>query len=858
MRNTTLLACSFLLSCAVSLAQTSQIDGAIKDSTGLAIPGAAVKVTQTATGTVRTTVSGAEGGYVLPNLPIGPYLLEVAKEGFTKYAQSGIVLQVDTNPTLDVILQVGAVSEQVVVEANATQVETRTTSIGQVVTNQQIAEMPLNGRNPIELVFLAGMASFPGNGNINTVRNYPTVVVSVAGGQANGVGYLLDGAIHQDPYNSMALPLPFPDALQEFKVETSALPAQYGYHATAQVNAVTKSGTNEFHGDLFEFVRNGALNANDYFNNATGKPRDTLKRNQFGGTIGGPIVRDKLFFFGGYQRTALRSDGVQNTAVIPTPAMARGDFTAINTVACNGKVVPLPSALGFTNNIISPTLLNPVALNILKTLPTPTNDCGKVNFGLIANQDEDLTAFKVDYQASPKNSIFARFTSAHLNVGSTFDGKDPLSINTVGVNDLDYSLALGDTYLVSTNVVNSLHLSASRTNIPKVPDNYGSWHTFGANVTPISGNSLAIVAGSQFVIGGGAASPGESHNGPNPSLTEDVSWVKGRHQFGFGGNVYRQQMNYWSGVNGLGTATFDGNVTGMILGDFMLGRPVTFVQGTLYGFYERQYYGSLYAQDSWKVTSRLTLNYGLRWEPYNSYYSKTGQIVHFDPSLFAQDVHSTIFKNAPAGLVFPGDSQYPCGRSYNCDDWHKFFPRFGLAWDPKGDGRMTIRAAFGMYGDRSHMFWPNQNTFSPPFGNNINVAGANLTDPWLNYPGGNPMPVLQQLNAIGHASPDVPFFAAGNYVNVQSTDYRPTYVNQWNLSIQKQIGQDWLISVNYLGNSTIHLITSEGLNPATLIPNTAGTPLGTCPKGVVIGCNATSNQNQRRVFYLQNPDQGRF
>ena len=852
MRIVSLVAATFLLVCGISWAQTSQINGTIKDSSGLAIPGAAIKVTQTATGVARSTVSGPEGGYIFPNLSIGPYVLEVTKDGFSKYAQKGIVLQVDTNPTIDVSLQVGAVSEQVVVEANAAQVETRTTSIGQVVNNQQIAEMPLNGRNPIELVFLAGMANFPGNGNINTVRNYPTVVVSVAGGQGNGVGYLLDGAIHQDPYNNLALPLPFPDALQEFKVETSAVPAQFGYHSTAVVNAVTKSGTNEFHGDLFEFLRNGDFNARDFF--AT--KRDTLKRNQFGGVIGGPIKRDKLFFFAGYQRTTQRSDPSQNTAIIPTPAMAAGDFTAIATPSCNnGKAVTLPAALGFVNNRISPTLLNPVALNLLKTLPTPTNECGRVQFGLVANQDEDLTAFKVDYQMSAKNSMFARFTSAHLNVGSTFDGKDPLSINTVGVNDLDYSLAVGDTYLAGPNIVNSLRLSASRTNIPKVPDNYASWATFGSNFTPVSGKSLAIVAGSNFVIGGGAGSPGESHNGLNPSLTDDVSWIKGRHQFGFGGNIYRQQMNYWSGVNGLGTATFDGGLTGLILGDFMLGRPVTFTQGTLYGFYERQYYASLYAQDSWKVTSRLTVNYGVRWEPYTAYYNKTGQIVHFDPTLFAQNVHSTVFKNAPAGVIFPGDSQYKCGNSYNCNTWGKFVPRLGVAWDPRGDGRMTVRAAFGMYGDRTHMFWPNQNTFSPPFGNNISVAGATLTDPWAGYPGGNPMPLLQQLNAIGHASPDAPFYSYGAYVNVRADDYRPTYVNQWNLSLQKQIGQDWLVSLNYLGNSTIHLVTSQGGNPAVFL----GTGPCTLPNGVSYPtCSTTANQNFRRVYYLQNPSQGAY
>src|SRR5690348_4629194 len=337
---------------------TSQINGTVRDASGLAVPSAEVKVTQTATGAARTAISGADGAYVLPNLPIGPYLLEVTKDGFSKYVQSGIVLQVDSNPTIDPILKVGALTEQVMVQADAALVETRSTGVGQVVDNQRVAEMPLNGRNPIELVFLAGLASTAGGaGALNSVRNYPTVMVSVAGGQGNGVSYLLDGATHQDPYNSGALPLPFPDALQEFKVETSALPAQYGFHAGAAVNAVTKSGTNEYHGDLFEFLRNGDLNARDFFATA----RDTLKRNQFGGTAGGPIRKDKLFFFGGYQRTSLRSDPSQNTATIPTPAMATGDFTAITAPGCNkGRQINLPAALGFTSNTISPTLLNPV------------------------------------------------------------------------------------------------------------------------------------------------------------------------------------------------------------------------------------------------------------------------------------------------------------------------------------------------------------------------------------------------------------------------------------------------------------------------------------------------------------------
>src|SRR5579864_4116739 len=332
----------FLIGCSAVLAQTStaQINGTVKDETGAAIPGAHVRATQAATGAVRSVVSGTDGSYVLANLPVGPYTLEVTKDGFSRFVQTGIVLQVDANPSIDIPMKIGSVNEQVQVEAEAGQVETHSTGVGNVVDNQRVVEMPLNGRNPLELVLLNGMATLPGPGAINNVRNYPTIVISVAGGQGgNSATYLLDGALFEDPYNNLSLPLPFPDALQEFKVETSALPAQYGYHSGSVVNAVTKSGANDFHGDLFEFVRNGDFNARDFF--AT--KRDTLKRNQFGGTVGGPIKKDKLFFFGGYQRTSLRSDPVQNTFFVPTPAMAAGDFTAITSPACtaNGKQVNL-------------------------------------------------------------------------------------------------------------------------------------------------------------------------------------------------------------------------------------------------------------------------------------------------------------------------------------------------------------------------------------------------------------------------------------------------------------------------------------------------------------------------------------
>src|SRR6266700_1199075 len=258
----------------------SQLSGVVRDSSGGAIPGAEVTATKTDTGAVRTVFTGADGTYALPNLPGGPYQLKVVLQGFNTYVRDGIILQVGSNPEINVTLSVGAISEQVTVTANASLVETKNTGVGQVIDNQRVMELPLNGRQATELIFLSGLATSAPAGDLNTNKNYPTVTISVAGGLANGMTYMMDGGTHNDPFNNLNLPMPFPDALQEFKAETSALPARYGHHAASAVNIVTKSGTNKFHGDLFEFVRNYKFNARNFF--AT--ERDSLKRNNFGGT----------------------------------------------------------------------------------------------------------------------------------------------------------------------------------------------------------------------------------------------------------------------------------------------------------------------------------------------------------------------------------------------------------------------------------------------------------------------------------------------------------------------------------------------------------------------------------------------
>ena len=318
--------CIFLASSVLSAQtiSTSQIRGFIQDASGAAVAGAQIKLTSASTGAVRTAVSGADGSYLLPDLSVGSYTLEVTKDGFSKYLQTGIVLQVGGNPSINVALQVGAVTQEVTVQAETAMVETQSTGVGEVVAPQQVQDLPLNGRQLTDLLTLSGAV---GQGRAFRASYPSSAVISIAGGAQGSVAYWLDGGTHNDPLSNQNLPLPFPDTVQEFKVETSSLPAQYGTHPSGAVNVVTKSGGNEFHGDAFEYVRNYIFDSKNTAYDSEGAPyfRDNLKRNQFGGTLGGPIFKDKLFFFAGWQDTIQRSTNPASTT-IPTAAMLAGNF----------------------------------------------------------------------------------------------------------------------------------------------------------------------------------------------------------------------------------------------------------------------------------------------------------------------------------------------------------------------------------------------------------------------------------------------------------------------------------------------------------------------------------------------------
>ena len=630
---------------------TTQISGTVKDASGLPVPGAEVKATQTATRAVRTATTAADGGYVFSNLPVGPYLLEITKEGFSRYVQSGIILQVDTNPRIDASLKVGAVSEQVTVQADAAMVETHNTGVGQVVDQQRVVDLPLNGREATQLILLAG-ATVVGNNTTNSNMNYPTITLSVAGGTSNGITFIMDGGTYNDPFNNLNLPLPFPDALQEFKVETSALPAQYGQHSAAAINAVTKSGSNEFHGDLFEFVRNGDFNARNFF----APTRDSLKRNQFGGTIGGPIRKDKIFFFVGYQGTILRSDPATSLGFVPTPAVLSGDFTTLASPACNGgRQIALSAASGFVNNRISPSLFSPVALKILQYIPTSTDPCGKIQYGVFNDQKEHLMLSRVDYQLGAKHTLFARYFLAHLEIPIQPDAAtDALVTSSAGNSDQDQSAVAGDTYLINAGMVSSTPVSFNRS-VTYRPNSYFSLCDLGVNMTcPDKYASVSITGG--FAIGTGAAPTAPSNFAAvGFQIAEDMSLVRGAHQIGFGVNYIHTNLNGNVNLFGDGQFTFNGQTTGLGMADYFLGSASDFTQSAVGELQVRANYIGLYIQDAWKLTPRLTVNVGLRWEPFLPEYSVNGHENNFEPYWFQQGIHSSVYTNAPAGLLFPGD-----------------------------------------------------------------------------------------------------------------------------------------------------------------------------------------------------------
>ena len=864
------------------------LTGTVKDSTGAVIAGAKVTLKNSDTNIARTIDSGKDGDYLFPQISIGTYEVEVEQQGFKKYVRKGIKLEINQNARLDIVLQVGTAAQVIEVTGGVTQVDTVSDTIGNSVVGDTIQRAPLNGRNVLDLALLQ-----PGvtetNNDSGAAGNY-----SIAGGRSDSVTFLLDGGLNNNLLDNSVVFNPNPDTIAEFHILESNYSAEYGRNGGGVISVVTKSGTNQWHGSAFEFLRNDAFNANDYFNIVDGLPRNVLKRNQYGATFGGPISipklvngKDRFFFFIGYQGQRLSQQETTGTNTVFTPAELSGDFSqaagvnGVNPngpdpgVACflsglnenafdsNGNPIPDGTSCGspantyFQSNhamaknaIIDPTKLNPTALQYVALGLIPTNPAGVANYqGSHTDNNNELTT-KFDFLFSDKDKLTATiggFRNPQLNPFqfASVPGTPNLSQTNSYYTNAAY------THTFTTNLLNEFRLFLQRNN--------------GLQDKPARTLPNAAQLGIGIVQDDPQGPPnlwfdnnfyvGFSENGPTDlvdttfGFSDSLSYVHGRHnwKFGAGASVYRNNTVYDYYVNGEfdffagGAGTSDNS-----LADFILGIPSQYFQypHAPSNIRSKSYYG--FAQDEWRVTKRLTLDLGVRYEYNTPKLDTKGRSFSIIPGL-----QSTVFSGAPTGMLFPGDAGAPAGSNF--PDHTNWAPRIGFAWDPRGDAKTSIRGGFGMFYDILKGEDNLQFNGQPPFFSSVGMnfptfsesgtsdyftdpfGAAGVTDP---FPSHTP-PSNLDFNAAGF----LPINSGGSVYFVDPHLRTPrTY--QYNLSVQHELATNTALDVSYVGNISRGLTSLIDINPFVLGTTDRVLNLGagdsSCPDD---SGNTTSNSN---------------
>jgi len=837
---------------------SGQIQGTITDANGSVVSGATVEAVQQESGLHRTVTSSGDGGYNLPDLPVGPYQLNVSASGFSAYQQSGITIQVGNNLRIEVKLAVGGITQTVQVTAGASMVQTEDQSISQVIDRQRTIDLPLNGRQATQLILLTPGAQAAPLGDLVGTKNYPSsVALSVAGAQATNINYLMDGTDNNDAFTNVNLPFPFPDALQEFSVQTSGLSAQYGLHPGAVVNIVTRSGTNGFHGTAFDFFRNGDMNARNYFSTK----QDSLKRNQFGGAVGGPIRRDKLFFFGGYQGTRTRQQTNAITSYVPTAAMLSGDFSTYAMANCQTtnvakKLVNPATGQPYPSNQIPLSQLNPSALALLKLVPTTSNGCGKLVYGIPQPQNEDQFIGRIDWTINEKQTLFGRYFLTHFTQPGFYSG-NLLYTQNPALNDQAQSFTLGHTYTISSSLVNSLRISGTRNFITRAAaSDLINPTTVGIAVSAPVKNYLYMAISNAFTVACGTCESTDiTTNSVN--LIEDIFWTKGRHHWSFGANYIHNYLVYDGTNNANGQFSFNGSITGDGLVDFMTGNLYSIYQGNNTGVDFSKNYTGIYAQDSIQLSPKLTVNAGLRWSTGLPALETTGRGASFSPANYAAGVVSRVYPTAPAGLLFYGDPGVPHG--YYHAKYTNFEPRIGFAFDPRGLGQESIRASYTLGFQEPPLYYQSHYEAMAPWGDSITLfnPGGGLSNPYATYPGGNPYP-----KPFPPTANNAYFPTSGSYF-VVPTNLKQAYSQNWNLSVEKQFLKNWSVTASYLGTRVLNNSAGNEQNPAVYIPGNSTGAAGSCgaltpvPKAGT-PCSTSGNSTIRRTLSLINPTTGTY
>ncbi len=816
-----------LVSAVQAQVESGKVVGTVRDASGAVLADATVTVTETQTNAERKTPSNSGGEYVVTELKPGTYTVTAEREGFKTAVQTAFKLDINQVVRVDLTLVVGSVHEQVLVTAVEPQVESETSSIGQVIDESRVHQLPINGRNFMQLAYLSpgvnmGPASTGSTGNVQQ-GGIPEDERGNGSIQVNGLwatnnNYLLNGFDNNEQQIGFELIEPPIDAIQEFKVQTNNFGADIG-KGGAVVNVVTRAGTNRFHGSAFEFLRNSSMDAKNYFDDPT-QPIPPFKRNEFGGSFGGPIIRDRTFFFVDYQGRRIRTSDTFLSPV-PNPAEVGGDFSDLLTGSSPTIVVdPVtgnqfmgndgahPNVIPACQHSNGGTCLDPAALNVVALFPAPSPGLGNLfRYNPVDRNNQDSFDVRIDHQITSQNSFFGVFSYGNVDdrKPDPFPGIAGGGSFTGNINNKALMAGLSDVHAFSASKINELKIGYTRYQVDARPFFAGQALATQLGIpgindpnNPVTGGLPNIQISGLNSLGNGDWFPEVLHEN-NYQLLDSFTYIHGRHSFKVGGDLRRRQHGFLQVQNARGDLFYTGQFTSsdpntytVPLADFLIGYTQSLFRDAQTGTYGMRWWEfGAYLMDDYRVSSKLTLNLGLRYDVYTPMVEEHNRLANFDfqTGLFV----------APG--VTPGTS-----RSGNVStNWKNFSPRIGFAYTPGSDNKTSVRGGYGIFYDMQ----ADQNDTELAYNDLPGVYGSQSFTASL-----GPTPVMY----LSQGPPPIVFSDITNPTGRASAAYfhnPTTYIEEWNLNIERQLVKDMVLQVGYVGTRGVHLTYLRNLNQAT-------------------------------------------